>query len=204
MRTFSFAQSCRKPGTRWVALLIGILALLTVGSLMAIRKAPVRLTWRVARFHLHLVRLTHLTDERRYFIGNPTLAEIREFLRLKMHLPLRPGQSLSPKEVLPELRPLWYKGISPEPAALAISFRLDGGTRLVPRLRLNLTDKAGHSFSCGGVLFAVRTNECVGVWDLDQGRSGGGPYEAEIRNENTPLAEFHLRYLPPVSADDFP
>jgi hypothetical protein len=82
---------------------------------------------------------------------------------------------------------------------LAISFRLDrSSTSHWPVVRLILKDKTDHSFRCGG-FWTVDGPEYVAIWDLDDRRSEGGIYEAEIRDGESVLAQFQLRNLPVVT-----
>lgn len=165
--------------------------LLTITAAFRAIPAPPRVTVLDSRFCVLSVKVLRSTNDS-FYLGNPTEGRLRDLLRQRFHLNVKPIANLAAIARVFNLNPPREQVTS-----FAIRFSLKSSPSTMPELGAELQDASGVVVPAGGG-YSGGANPYWCLFDLDRSRTNAGNYKLRLTQGGVRLAEVAIYELPPV------
>ena len=186
-----------KTAFPWAATLFAVLAAIALAlpAVVELCSGPIRVRILDARFHVLSAEILRSGNDP-FYLGNQAEGRLRDFLRQKCHLNVKPSANLAPLALGPSSS-LFGREVLPR-SVMALCFSFSANRGAPPRLDGELLDANGF----------VSPVEIIGrgghspyweMWNLDSSRTNAGSYTLRIKQAGSCLAEVEIKHLPGVS-----
>ncbi|MCX6929140.1 MAG: hypothetical protein NT154_38875 [Verrucomicrobia bacterium] len=158
--------------------------------------APPRVTVLDARFRVLSAKVLRGTNDS-FYLGNPTEGRLRDILRKRFHLNVKPIANLAVLARVFNLNPPRERVTS-----FALRFTLKSSPSTMPELDAELQDASGGVVPAGAD-YIGGTNPYWCLFNLDRSRTNAGNYKLRLTQGGVRLAEVAIYALPPVVPKPF-
>jgi hypothetical protein len=202
-------MNSREKTLRTATLLCVALCLsLAIAAFLWLGSSRLRIRVLDPEFHLRSARVLW-TSKDHFYPGNELECRVRDFLRQRCHLNLKPVDGFFSYSPLSMQAPAMaihlgsHHTLRQSGCTFALCYSLDTYPSAPLPLTAELFDPSGAYVPIAHTSAIETTNLCIQFFDLDGARTNAGNYKLKLKHGDVCVMEVELRDLPPVVHEPF-